>query len=518
MYSLTGARVGSRFVKAILRKHTGERRFQRICSSNTTYVAATFTTSVSPGSRSKSSETPLSIASDVVSSLKTVIGKDNVSTSLAVREHHGHDESYHKASPPGVVVWPESTEQVSQVVKICYANDLPMIPFGTGTGLEGGVSSTQNSVCVDLTKMDEIVELNSEDFDVTVQPGITRNALNRYLRDQGLWFTVDPGADASVCGMSATGASGTNAVRYGTMKENVLNLEVVLADGTIIHTSGKGKRSRKTSAGYNLTNLFVGSEGTLGFITKATVRLFGIPESIVSAVCSFDSIQSAVETVIQVLHCGIPIARIEFLDEVCMDSVNRYSKLNYKVAPTLFLEFHGSDTSVGDQAKAVGDLVLENGGSNFQWAKDLEERNKLWRARHEAWYANLALRPGCTGIATDVCVPITRLAEIITQTKQDIIDNSMTGPMVGHVGDGNFHVVYVIDPNKPEELETAKRLADKMARKALSFGGTCTGEHGIGIGKKQLLVEEIGDTGIQTMKQIKAALDPKNIMNPGKVI
>ncbi|XP_070574187.1 probable D-lactate dehydrogenase, mitochondrial isoform X2 [Ptychodera flava] len=459
------------------------------------------------------------IPRDVIDSFKAVLGSSNVSTSQAVRDHHGQSEAYYQHRAPDVVVWPETTDQVSQVAKVCYQHGLPMIPFGTGTGLEGGILATEPaSVCVNLTKMDAIVNLNSDDFDVTVEPGVTRTALNSYMRDQGLWFPVDPGADASVCGMCATSASGTNAVRYGTMRENVLNLEVVLADGTIIHTAGKGKRSRKTSAGYNLTNLFVGSEGTLGFITKATVRLHGIPESIVSAVCSFDSIHSAVETVLQVMQCGIPIARIEFLDEVSMDAANRYSKMNYRVAPTLFLEFHGSEGLVKENVMAVGELVQGNGGSELQWAKDQQERNKLWKARHDLWYACLALRPGCKGLTTDVCVPVSKLPEIVVATKEYIMQKSLIGPMVGHVGDGNFHVVVVFDPKVPEEVEAAKEFSEKVGRHALSLDGTCTGEHGIGLGKKQLLIEEIGETGIQTMKQIKAALDPKNIMNPGKVL
>uniref|UniRef100_A0A4W6EUI9 D-lactate dehydrogenase (cytochrome) n=2 Tax=Lates calcarifer TaxID=8187 RepID=A0A4W6EUI9_LATCA len=312
--------------------------------------------------------------------------------------------------------------------------------------------------------MDQILDLHQEDFDVTVEPGVTRKALNAYLRDTGLWFPVDPGADASLCGMAATSASGTNAVRYGTMRENVVNLEVVLSDGTIIHTAGKGRRPRKTSAGYNLTNLFVGSEGTLGIITKTTLRLYGIPEAMVSAVCSFPSVQDAVDSTVQILQAGVPIARIEFLDDVMIDACNRFSCLSYPVTPTLFLEFHGSEQSLKEQVNTTEDITQSNRGSDFQWAQDAETRNRLWKARHDAWYAALALRPGCKAYATDVCVPLSQLPQIIVETKEDLIENRLTGPIAGHVGDGNFHCLMVVDPTDPEELHQVHLFTERLAR------------------------------------------------------
>lgn len=345
--------------------------------------------------RHQSVKAAVEIEEGVIDKLKSIVGERNVSQSMAVREQHGKDESYHKCMPPSTVIWPTSTQQVSEVLTVCYENSLPMIPFGSGTGLEGGVNAVKGGVCIDVSKMNEILEVNSEDLDVTVQPGVTRHALNSYLRDTGLWFPVDPGADASLCGMCATSASGTNAVRYGTMRENVMNLEVVLPNGTIIDTAGKGRRTRKTSAGYNLTNLFVGSEGTLGVITKATIKLYGIPEETASAVCAFPSVQAAVDTSTEVIQSGIPVARIEFLDEVQVDACNKFSGLNNKIAPTLFLEFHGSISGVQEQSDRVAEIAQENGGLGFQWATDPEEKSRLWKARHEAFYADLALRPGC---------------------------------------------------------------------------------------------------------------------------
>ncbi|CAH1780049.1 unnamed protein product [Owenia fusiformis] len=466
--------------------------------------------------RSRATKASL-LSNQLVDELSGVLGDENVSKAEVIREQHGKDESYHSGQPADVVVFPTSTEDVSLVAQFCNRNNLPIIPFGTGTGLEAGVSAIHGGVCVDLSKMCEI-EVNVEDFDCTVQPGVTRIALNTFLRDTGLWFPVDPGADASLCGMCATSASGTNAVRYGTMRENTLNLKVVLADGRIIETAGKGTRTKKSSAGYNLTNLFVGSEGTLGLITKATLKLYGIPEAMVSAVCHFPSVQSAVDTTVQVLQCNIPVARIEFLDDVMMDAVNRYSSMDYPVAPSLFLEFHGSESHVQDQAKAVGELCEANGGSSFQWAKDADERNRLWKARHNAFYASLALRPGCKSITTDVCVPMTELPGNIVSTKEDILASGLKGPIVGHVGDGNFHSLLLVDPSSESELQEAKHLADRMARRAIAAGGTCTGEHGIGKGKRHLLKEQFGDVTMDVMGQIKQSLDPKNLMNPGKVL
>lgn len=454
---------------------------------------------------------------DLKKAFQDIVGEKNVSSAMAVREQHGKDESHHKCHPADLVVWPENKEQVSQVAKLCNDHCLPLIPFGSGTGLEGGVVAKKGGVSVDVTKMNEIVEFNAEDFDVTVQAGVTRNQLNNYVKDSGLWFPVDPGADASLGGMASTSASGTNAVRYGTMRENVMNLEVVLADGRIINTAGEGRRTRKTSAGYNLTNLFVGSEGTLGIITKVTLRLYGIPESTASGVSSFPDVKSAVDAVVEILQCGLPMARIEFLDDVQIDACNKFSGLNYPVTPTLFLEFQGSENSVKEQASVAGEVIESNGGSKFQWATELEERNKLWKARHNAWYADMALRPGCTGVSTDVCVPISKLPEIIVETKEDILANNLVAPIVGHVGDGNFHCFIPIKPDDEEEHRATKEFTLRLGRRALSLGGTCTGEHGIGCGKQALLPEEIGPTGLSVMKEIKTLLDPKWIMNPGKV-
>lgn len=454
----------------------------------------------------------------VIPALRCVCGEDGVSLSQAVREQHGRDESIHRCQPPDVVVFPRCVEEVSAAAKVCHDHNLPIIPFGTGTGLEGGVGAVQGGVSFSLRNMDQVLDLHQEDFDVTVEPGVTRKALNTFLRDTGLWFPVDPGADASLCGMAATSASGTNAVRYGTMRENVLNLEVVLADGTVIHTAGKGRRPRKTSAGYNLTNLFVGSEGTLGIITKTTLRLYGVPEATVSAVCPFPSVQAAVDSTVQILQAGVPVARIEFLDDVMMDACNRFSSLSYAVTPTLFLEFHGSERSVTEQVGNAEEITQSNGAADFQWATDAEDRNRLWKARHDAWYAALALRPGCKAYATDVCVPLSRLPQIIVETKQDLIQNRITGPIAGHVGDGNFHCLIVLDPKDQEEQDRVHQFTQRLARRALALDGTCTGEHGVGLGKRTLLCEEMGPTAMRVMKGLKETLDPKNLMNPGKVL
>ena len=444
---------------------------------------------------------------------KALLG-DRFTTAAAVREHHGKDESYHPNFPPDGVAFATSTEEVSAIVKLCAKHKLPIIPFGTGTSLEGGVAALAGGVCIDVSNMKEVLRVSPEDLDVTVQAGVTRKQLNEHLRDTGLFFPIDPGADASLGGMASTRASGTNAVRYGTMRENVLGLTVVLADGRIIKTGG---RARKSAAGYDLTRLFVGAEGTLGIITEVTLRLYGIPEAISSAVCPFNDIRGAVDTVIQTIQSGIPVARIELLDEVQMDAVNKYSKLDYKVAPTLFFEFHGTAAGVKEQAEMVSAIAAEFGSSEFTWATRLEDRSKLWQARHDGYYAALALRPGSKGWPTDVCVPISRLADCILETKKDIAESSMLAPLVGHVGDGNFHLVYVIDPDKPEELAEAKRLNDRMVDRALAMGGTCTGEHGIGYGKMEFLEKEAGDA-FAVMGELKRAFDPENRMNPGKVV
>lgn len=453
----------------------------------------------------------------LVQSLQRIVGNNNVSQAMAVREQHGKDESYHVCAPPQVVAFAESVEQVSGVARLCNEYKVPLIPFGSGTGLEGGINAIKGGVCLDVMKMDKILAVHPEDFDCQVECGVTRKTLNNYLRDTGLWFPIDPGADASLCGMCSTSASGTNAVRYGTMRENVMNMEVVLADGRVIDTAGKDRRTRKTSAGYNLTNLFVGSEGTLGIITKATLRLHGIPESSVSAVCSFENIQAAVDTTVQVLQCGIPMARIEFLDEVSIDACNKYSKMNMRVAPSLFLEFSGSPKSLDDNAEIVGEIVKMNGGSDFKWATDVDERNLLWKTRHDILYACMALRPGCKPYSTDVCVPISNLPKVVVESKKYIDEAGVIGPMVGHVGDGNFHVFFPVDQSNPDEVKTVHDVSDKMALLAQELNGTCTGEHGIGLGKRELLLKEIGETGIEVMQQVKQTFDPNGILNPGKV-
>jgi len=453
------------------------------------------------------------IPEEALAELRALLG-DRLSTAAAVREHHGRDESYHPILPPDAVAFAQSTEEVSAVVTVCAKHRIPIIPFGTGTSLEGGVGALRGGVCIDVSGMREILRVSTDDLDVTVQAGVTRKQLNEHLRDTGLFFPIDPGADASLGGMAATRASGTNAVRYGTMRENVLGLTVVLADGRVIRTGG---RARKSAAGYDLTRLFVGSEGTLGIITEVTLRLYGIPEAVSAAVCGFKDIRGAVDTVILTIQSGIPVARIELLDEVQMGAVNAYSKLDYPVAPTLFFEFHGTARGVEEQAEMVAAIARDYGGMEFQWATRPEDRSRLWQARHDGYYAALALRPGSKGWPTDVCVPISRLADCILETKKDIAESGMLAPLVGHVGDGNFHLVYVIDPDRPEELAKARELADRMVDRALAMGGTCTGEHGIGYGKMDFLEKEAGDA-FAVMGTVKTALDPLNIMNPGKVV
>jgi D-lactate dehydrogenase (cytochrome) len=407
-----------------------------------------------------------------------------------------------------------STEEVVAIVKLCAEHKTPVIAFGTGTSLEGHVAALAGGVCIDMSQMNRILRVNVEDLDVLVEAGVTRKQLNEHLRDTGLFFPIDPGADASLGGMAATRASGTNAVRYGTMRENVLALTVVLADGRVIRTA---RRARKSAAGYDLTRLFVGSEGTLGVITELAVRLYGIPEAISAAVCAFPSIESAVDTVILTIQSGIPVARIELLDESQMAAINRYSKLDHKVAPTLFFEFHGTPAGVAEQAEIVKAIAGEHGADDFQWATTSEARSKLWQARHDAYYAALALRPGSKGFATDVCVPISRLAECISETKQDLSQSPVPSALVGHVGDGNFHLVFMIDPDRPEEVAEASRLNDRMVGRALAMEGTSTGEHGVGYGKMEFLIAEHGEA-VSVMRTIKKALDPDGILNPGKIV
>uniref|UniRef100_A0A493TA10 Probable D-lactate dehydrogenase, mitochondrial n=1 Tax=Anas platyrhynchos platyrhynchos TaxID=8840 RepID=A0A493TA10_ANAPP len=424
----------------------------------------------------------------------------------------------HRCAPPDAVVWPQDVAQVQELAALCHRHRVPMVPFGTGTGLEGGVNAVQGGVCFDLSRMATISELSLEDFSVAVEPGVTRKALNSHLRGTGLWFPVDPGADASLCGMVATGASGTNAVRYGTMRPNVLNLRVVLPDGSLLHTAGPGRHARKSAAGYDLTSLFVGSEGTLGFLTQATLRLHPLPEAVAAAVCSFPSVQAAVACTVQVLQAAVPVARIELLDEVMAGACSRYSRLELPEAATLFLELHGSQQGLAEQQQQAEELVRLHGGSIPAWARAPEERERLWSARHSAWFAALALRPGCQGYSTDVCVPISRLPGVVVETQRDLRDAGLTGPMVGHVGDGNFHCILVFHPDDPDEARRVHDFAERLGRRALAAGGTCTGEHGVGLGKRELLREELGPQGLDTMRRIKAALDPHHLMNPGKVL
>ncbi|KAF1589681.1 UNVERIFIED_CONTAM: putative D-lactate dehydrogenase, mitochondrial, partial [Eudyptes pachyrhynchus] len=498
-------------------------------------------------------------------------------------------------APPDAVVWPQAVGQVQELAALCYRCRVPMVPFGTGTGLEGGVNAVQGGICFDLSRMDTIAELSLEDFSVAVEPGVTRKALNSHLRDTGLWFPVDPGADASLCGMAATGASGTNAVRYGTMRPNVLNLRVVLPDGRLLHTAGPGRQARwepgdrdglggghagthslaprrKRAAGYDLTSLFVGSEGTLGFLTQATLRLHPLPEAAAVTTAAFPSVRAAVACTVQVLQAAVPVARIggcrgpvvgpgsqgpgarlsaafshpEFLDEVMVGACGRFSGLELPAAATLLLELHGSRRGLAEQQQqAAEEIVRLNGGSGLAWAEEPEERGRLWAMRHSAWYAALALRPGCQGYSTDVCVPISRLPDVVVETKRDLQDSGLTGPMVGHVGDGNFHCLLIFDPQDPAEAQRVHAFTQRLGRwgrgrpggtgtggqmapchpltppshrRALAAGGTCTGEHGVGLGKRALLLEELGQEGLDTLRRIKAALDPHNLMNPGKVL
>jgi D-lactate dehydrogenase (cytochrome) len=439
---------------------------------------------------------------------------DRLSTATPVREQHGRDASYHPCMPPDAVAFPQSTEEVIEIVKLCARNKVPIVPFGAGTALEGHVAALRGGVCIDLSRMNQILEVNAGDLDATVQAGVTHQQLNEHLRGSGLFFSVDPGADATIGGMAATRASGTTSVRYGTMRENVLSLKVVLPDGRVVRTAS---RARKSAAGYDLTRLFVGSEGTLGVIIEVTVRLHAIPAAISSAVCSFPSIDAAVIAVIKTIQAGVPVARIELADAVQMAAINRYSKLDLPVAPTLWLEFHGTEASVAEQAKMVQKTASQHGGTDFSWATEAADRQKLWRSRHDVAYANKALREGAQLLSTDVCVPISRLAQCITETQKDLASSFLPAPIVGHVGDGNFHIGFVLNPNDPKEVAEAERLSQLLVHRALSLGGTCTGEHGVGCGKIDFLLAEHGE-GVTVMRAIKAAIDPDNLMNPGKIL
>jgi D-lactate dehydrogenase (cytochrome) len=453
------------------------------------------------------------ITAETLGELRAILG-DRLTTADAVREQHGRDESPLPPALPDAVAFPRSTAEVAAIVKVCAGARLPLIPFGAGTSLEGHVLATSGGLSLDLTEMNQIVRLSVDDLDVTVQAGITRESLNRQLTREGLFFPVDPGADATLGGMAATGASGTTTVRYGAMRENVLGLQVVLADGSVVETA---RRARKSSAGYDLTRLFVGSEGTLGVITEVTLRLQGLPETIGGAVCQFPNIEGAVRAVIAILQTGIPVARVEFVDELAIKALNAHSGLSYPVAPLLLLEFHGSPISVAEDIKGVGEITSEFGAVDYRSAVDADERTKLWTARHASFYASLSLRPGCKAITTDVCVPISRLAECILETRRDINEHSLVATMVGHVGDGNFHVMVLVDPTVPSEMIAAEGFNHRLVERALAMDGTCTGEHGIGLHKMDFLRMELPG-GVDVMRSIKKALDPHNIMNPGKVL
>jgi D-lactate dehydrogenase (cytochrome) len=435
--------------------------------------------------------------------------------SHAVREQHAHGEGLADAGMPDIVVFPHTNDEVAAIVRGCNAARIPVVAFGVGTSLEGHVAALYGGVCLDLSQMNRVLEVNAEDLDCRVQAGVTREQLNAELKGTGLFFPIDPGANATLGGMASTRASGTNAVRYGTMRENVLGLTVVTADGRTIHT---GNRARKSSAGYDLTRLFVGSEGTLGILTEVQLRLYGLPEATSAAVCQFADLKGAVDSVIVAMQLGIPVARIELLDDVQMGACIRYSQLTeFAAKPTLFFEFHGTEAGVREQAEMIESIANDHGGSRFQWATKPEERSRLWKARHNAYYAALAMAPGMQAFATDACVPISRLTDCVLETQADIESTGLVAPIVGHVGDGNFHLVVLFDPAKAGEREKAEGLAARVSRRAIAMGGTCTGEHGVGVHKLDALVAEHGEA-VSLMQAIKRALDPNDILNPGKTV
>ena len=451
----------------------------------------------------------------MLDALRTRFG-DRISTTEAVRAHHGRDESAYDPMLPDAVVFAQTTEDVAAVAKLCFEHEIPLIPYGAGSSLEGHLLAVAGGVSLDLSQMNHVLSVHPEDLTVTVEPGVTRKQLNTEIRDTGLFFPIDPGADASIGGMCATRASGTNAVRYGTMRENVLNLTVVTADGRIIKTAN---RARKSSAGYDLTRLFIGSEGTLGIITEITLKLYPQPEAVSAAVCAFPSMGDAVSAVIDTIQMGVPIARVEFVDALAIRAINQYDKLTLPEMPTLFFEFHGSEHGVQEQAETVQQIAAEHKGQGFEWATRPEDRSRLWNARHNAYFAFLQLKPGCRAVTTDVCVPISRLADCVVETEKDLLASALQlpAPIVGHVGDGNFHVALLIDPNKPEELEEAERINQRIVARAIAMDGTCTGEHGVGLHKMDFLIAEHGHDAIDLMRSIKQALDPKHILNPGKI-
>ena len=446
--------------------------------------------------------------------LEARFGAAQYSSSQAVREQHGRDEGSLQAPPPSAVVFAESTQDVSDVVKLASEYNVPIIPYGAGSSLEGHLLAIQGGISLDVSRMNQVLSINADDLTVTVQPGITRKQLNEAIKDTGLFFPIDPGADASIGGMTATRASGTNAVRYGTMRENVLALEVVTANGDVIRT---GTRAKKSAAGYDLTRLLIGSEGTLGIFTEISVRLYPLPEAVSAAICSFPSIDAAVQTVIQTIQLGVPIARVELIDVNSVRMVNAHSKLSLREEPMLLMEFHGSPSGVKEQAETVQMLATEHGGKAFEWATTPEERTRLWTARHNAYFAAVQSRPGCRAISTDTCVPISRLADALLDSVKEADESRIPYFLVGHVGDGNFHFGYLIDPNIPQERVTAEALNHRLVERTLQLGGTCTGEHGIGVHKMGFLVDEAGAGSVDMMRAIKQALDPKNILNPGKI-
>ena len=433
----------------------------------------------------------------------------------SVREQHGHTLTWTPNQPPDAVVWPQSTREVADIVRLCRAHRTPVIPFGTGTSLEGHVNAPFGGVCVDLTMMKRVIAVHAEDLDCVVEAGVTRKELNEHLRDQGLFFPIDPGADASLGGMASTRASGTNAVRYGTMKDNVLALTVVTATGEIIST---GRRAKKSSAGYDLTRLFIGAEGTLGIITELTLRLQGIPESISGGVCPFPTVRAACDATIMTIQSGLPVARIELLDALQVQAVNAYSKLDLPPSPILLLEFHGTEEGVREQSERFGEIAAEFGGGPFTWATRTEDRARLWQARHDAYWAALAFAPGRKGFSSDICVPISRLADCVEETQKDIAETGLLAPIVGHVGDGNFHLIMLFDETDPAELVRTKQFLERLVRRGLAMEGTCTGEHGIGQAKIKYMSEEHAPGALAVMRQIKQALDPDGIMNPGKML
>ncbi|HEX7884316.1 MAG TPA: FAD-linked oxidase C-terminal domain-containing protein [Afipia sp.] len=436
-------------------------------------------------------------------------------TSQAVREQHAHTTTWLPMQPPDAVVMARATEDIQDVVRICAKYRVPVIAFGTGTSLEGQVNAPAGGVCIDLREMNRVLEVHADDLDCVIEPGVTRKALNEYLRDQGLFFPIDPGADASLGGMAATRASGTNAVRYGTMRDNILALKVVRADGEIITT---GTRAKKSSAGYDLTHLFVGAEGTLGIISELTIKLRGIPQSIAAASCSFASVEGACNATILAIQTGIPVARIELLNAAQVVACNAYSKLSLPETPLLLLEFHGTEADVAEQSKMFAEIARECGGGSFEWATRQEDRTRLWQARHDAYWAVRGLRPGAQAVATDVCVPISRLAECVVETEKDLEIVGLLSPIVGHVGDGNFHCSMLVDVNDPDEVRRADGFLHRLVERAQAMGGTCTGEHGIGQGKQEYLETELGPEAVAAMRALKAALDPHNILNPGKIL